>query len=50
MVTTITHQTFEQILPDNVEMSEEKIIEEYKKLNDKCDILISKIKNRKNKK
>jgi len=41
----------DQISADsNTDSEEAQIIEEYKKLNDKCDVIISKIKTRKNKK
>lgn len=46
-------QVIEQILEtqeENVKEADSTTVEEYKKLNDKCDIVIGKVKNRKGKK
>jgi hypothetical protein len=44
---TVIEQVLEQEMETDVDPS---TVEEYKKLNDKCDIVISKIKGRKGKK
>jgi hypothetical protein len=43
-------QVIDQILETEQEEIEPSTVEDYKKLNDKCDVVISKVKGRKGKK